>query len=250
MKAMILAAGYGTRLKPLTEEKPKALVEVNKIPMLELVIRKLIANGVHEIVINLHHFAEQISSFLEQKNNFGVTIHFSHEAEILGTGGGLWAASRFLKGDEPFILHNVDIMSTMDLRILLQHHRKNQALATLALMARDSSRYFLTDERNYICGHENTVKNLVRMRREPVGQTARMAFCGIHIIAPEIFDHMAGTGRFSIVDVYLDLAEKRLPIIGLPMDEFYWQDIGKIDALSEIESDIETHVISADELIR
>jgi len=250
MKAMILAAGYGTRLQPLTDEKPKALVEVNKVPMLEYVIRKLIANGVQEIVINLHHFADQIISFLEQKNNFGVTIQFSPEPEILGTGGGLWAAARFLKGDEPFILHNVDIMSTLDIGALVQHHQNNQALATLALMARKSSRHFLTDERNYICGHENTTKNLVRLRRAPVGHTSRMAFCGVHIITPEIFDKIARSGRFSIVDVYLELAEKGLPIIGLPMNEFYWQDVGKLEALNEIEQDIENHVISADDLLR
>lgn len=250
MKAMILAAGYGTRLKPLTDKKPKALVEINNTPMIELVIKKLIACGVREIVINLHHLPEQIVAFLEKNNNFGVTIHFSHESEILGTGGGLLQARRFLKNTEPFILHNVDIMSSIDISAMLRHHQKNRAIATLALMRRDSSRYFIVDKENFICGHENILKNILRMRRNPDGETRQMAFCGIHIISPDIFELMERSPHFSIVDNYLEIIENGLPIVEFQADGFYWKDIGRQSALDEIHVDLKNEIIRIDDLIR
>ncbi len=249
MKAMILAAGYGTRLRPLTDTIPKALVEINGTPLIELVIKKLIAAGVREIVINLHHFADQIVNFIEINDNFGTTIHFSHEQKILGTGGGLLKASKFLKNEMPFILHNVDIISSVSLEIMLEHHKSSEALATLALMNRETSRYFIVDEQNQICGHENVTKNLVRMRRQPVGKTTRKAFCGIHIISPEIFNYMEKSSHFSIVDDYLNVIENGHSVSEFPADRYYWKDIGKQETLNEIHTDIKNGIVTLENLI-
>lgn len=246
---MILAAGYGTRLRPLTDTIPKALVEINGTPLVALVIKKLIAAGVREIVVNLHHYADQIITYLEKNRNFGITIHLSHEQEILGTGGGVLKASEFLKNEIPFILHNVDVVSNIPLVTMLEHHKSNAAMATLALMNRETSRYFIVDEQNKICGHENVTKNLIRLRREPAGETTRKAFCGIHIISPEIFNYMEKSSHFSIVDDYLDVIENGQSISGFPADQYYWKDIGKQETLNEIHTDIKNGIVALENLI-
>lgn len=248
MKAMILAAGYGTRLRPLTDEKPKALVEVNGVSLLEIVIKKLIASGVTEIIINTHHLSDQIETFLISRNNFGIRIELSHESEILGTGGGLKKASYFFNDVQPFFLHNVDIVSTVDLKQMYQHHLQNGALVTLALQQRKTSRGFLVDEQNYVCGHEDKENQRTRLKRTPQGEPHFLAFCGIHIISPEIFHYMDQTGRFSIIDTYLKLIEQGFPIIGYGADLFYWKDIGRLETLQEIQRDLDGGVIQHENL--
>ena len=250
MKAMILAAGYGMRLRPYTEKIPKALVKINNTPLLELVIRKLINAGVAQIIINTHHLADQIKSFLKERKNFGISIELSFEPEILGTGGGLKIASRFLKNEEPFFLYNVDIVSTVVLQHFYRFHLTHQSIATLAVNHRKTTRYFLMDESGYICGHEDVSNNRLRLKRNPNGQLHRMGFCGIHVISPEIFNFMTRQGRFSIVDVYLDLIEAGLPVIGYPIDQFYWKDIGKLHTLNEIQSEIASGKLAFEELFR
>ena len=245
---MILAAGYGTRLRPLTDQKPKALVEVNGISLLEIVIKKLIASGVTEIIINTHHLSEQIVAFLKSKNNFGIRVELSHENEILGTGGGLKQASYFFDDAQPFFLHNVDIFSTIDLRHLYQFHLDRNALATLAIQTRESNRYFIVDDQNNICGHGDLENQRIRLPRKPVGSSHPMGFCGIHVISPKIFEFIESSGRFSIVDLYLKLIEKDLPIIGYPADGFYWKDIGKLETLQEIQRDLDGGVIRHENL--
>lgn len=249
MKAMILAAGYGTRLKPLTNEKPKALIEIQNIPLLELIIRKLIATGVSEIIINTHHLPEQIVHFILKNHSFGIHIEFSHESEILGTGGGLKKASHFFDDNRPFFLYNVDILSTINLSRMYQYHLENKTLVTLALQQRETSRYFIVDDANNICGHEDLDNRRTRLRREPSGSSRLMAFCGIHVISTKIFDYIEESGRFSIVNVYLKLIEQGFPIIGFPADGFYWKDIGKLETLDEIKYDLNNRIVRFEALI-
>jgi NDP-sugar pyrophosphorylase family protein len=250
MKAMILAAGYGSRLKPLTNEKPKALIEINGIPLLQLVIQKLISVGVSEIIINTHHLAEQIVHFTQENNNFGIQIEFSHEPEILGTGGGLKKASYFFNDDGPFFLHNVDILSTINLAQMYQYHIDNNAMATLALQKRPTSRYFIVDDQNFICGHEDQDNQRTRIKRKPHGSSHLMAFCGIHVISTKIFNFIEEHGRFSIVDIYLKLIEQGFPVIGFSADQFYWEDIGKLENLEEIHQNLNSGVIKLEALIQ
>ena len=157
MKAMILAAGLGTRLRPLTDDRPKALVEIGGRTLLEITLERLRAFDVCEVIINVHHFADKVLDYLRANNNFGMSIEISREEILLDTGGGLKKAAYFFLGnpaelDRPFILHNVDVISTIDLHRMLQNHIENQALATLAVQERETSRYLLFDERLQLCG--------------------------------------------------------------------------------------------------
>lgn len=250
MKAMILAAGYGTRLRPLTDQKPKALIEINGLPLLQLVIQKLMYVGVSEIIINTHHLAEQMVSFIQQNNYFGIHIEFSHEPEILGTGGGLKKASYFFNDDQPFFLHNVDILSTINLAEMYQYHLAADSLATLALQNRETTRYFIVDDQNYICGHKNFDNTKTRLKRQPLGDSHLMAFCGIHVISPKIFEFLEESGSFSIVDVYLRLIEKGLPIIGYSANQYYWQDIGKLEGLENFQQKLTSGIIKLNDFIK
>ena len=250
MKAMILAAGFGTRLKPLTNKIPKALIEVNHTPLLELVIEKLIASGVTEIIINTHHNAEQIESFVREKRDFGILIEFSRELEILGTGGGLKKAAFFFDDGAPFFLHNVDILSTIDLSKMYQYHLERNALVTLALKQRESERFFIVDEKNIICGHENTTKKIRRLIRSPNGKIRQIPFCGIHVISPKIFDYFEQEGKFSIVDVDLYLIGRGLPFIGYAADQCYWKDIGKLEELDVVQREIAMGNIKIEDFIK
>ena len=246
---MILAAGYGTRLKPLTNKTPKALIKINQTPLLELVILKLISAGVTEIIINVHHHAEQIISYIKEKRNFGIRIEFSKEAKILGTGGGLKQAAYFFDESEPLFLHNVDILSTINLSDMYQYHLKRNAIVTLALKQRETKRYFIVDEENNICGHADILKKNNRIKRSPEGKTSLIPFCGIHVISPNIFDYFEHTGQFSIVDVYLDLIANGLPVIGYSADKHYWKDIGKLDTLQKVQDEIAKGVIRIEDFM-
>ncbi len=249
MKAMILAAGYGTRLKPLTETIPKALIQVQNISLLELAIRKLIAAGIDEIVINVHHFAEQIINFLSIKKQFGIRIETSFEAEILGTGGGLKKVADFFNDDQPFFVHNVDVISTIDLRKMIRCHQEMNVLATLAVKLRKTNRYLLVDETNLICGHEDLIRQSVQIKRQPVGKLSRLGFGGISFLSPEIFHFMNQLGNFSMIDVYLELMARGEKIFAFRTDNNYWQDVGKLNTLQKIETDLATGVIKINELI-
>ena len=235
MKAMIFAAGKGTRLKPITNTIPKALVKVNGIPMLQRVIQKLIQSGVDEIIINVHHFANQIIEFLKENGHFGIRIEISHEEdELLDTGGGLKKASWFFKDKKPFILHNVDILSDIDLAKMLKYHQQAKALATLAVRERESSRYFLFNHHNRLCGWQN-LKTGEIINHNPSDKIKKLAFSGIHIINPEILDYWPGLSKFSIVKTYLDLSQNH-PIVAFPHNQDYWFDMGKPDNLKKAEA--------------
>lgn len=229
MKAMIFAAGLGTRLYPYTQALPKALVPVAGVPMLEIVVKRLISFGIYDIVINVHHFARQVIDFVEQKDKFGINIHFSDETGLLlDTGGGLKKASWFLEDSEPFLLHNVDVLSKVDFREMERMHNESKSLATLAVSERKSSRYFLFDKDMRLCGWENQSKGeqVFTAKADTLSDCHRYGFSGIHVISPAIFQQMPEVGRFSIVDVYLQLSgEFRISgFIHSPTD---WLDMGR-----------------------
>ena len=239
MKAMIFAAGLGTRLKPLTDHMPKALVPVAGKPMLEHVILKLKNAGFNEIVINVHHFANQIIDFLKEKDNFGITVHISDETDcLLDTGGGIQKAASFFTDGEPFLVHNVDILSNTDLKGFYEYHLSSGNDATLLVSPRKTTRYLLFDNKNQLCGWVNKET----MQTKPEGFVYRpeeqkeYAFSGIHIISPTLFNYMGDEwrGKFSIMDFYLQNCTK-VQLGGYINEDLQLIDIGKPDTLKQAE---------------
>lgn len=238
MKAMILAAGMGTRLKPLTDNTPKALISVNGKPMLEHVILKLKEAGFDRQVINIHHEGQQILDFLKANNNFGVHIDVSDERDyLLDTGGGIKKAAQFLDGDEPFLVHNVDIVSNVDLKKLYQKHIDTQPLSTLLVSERKASRCLLFNEENRLCGWRNHETGEIKSYYpdfDPVRYT-EYAFGGIHIISPAIFEWMEEwTGKFPIINFYLSICVKT-KIQAYPAENLCLFDVGKPESLEQAE---------------
>jgi mannose-1-phosphate guanylyltransferase len=244
MKAMILAAGLGTRLCPLTNDRPKAMVEVAGRTLLEITLRRLSAFGVREVIVNVHHFADLVVEYLKKNGNFGLRIEISREDVLLDTGGGLKkAAWFFLDGpDEPFLLHNVDVISAIDLARMVQAHQDNQALATLAVQQRDTSRYLLFNERNQLCGRRagrDGTPEIVRPSRE----TQALAFAGVHVISPRLLAHLTEDGVFSIITSYLRLAQDGEAIAAFRADEYYWRDLGRPENIRQAADDIERGMV-------
>ncbi len=232
MKAMIFAAGLGTRLYPITQTTPKALIKVKNIPLIEIVIRRLMMFGYNEVIINIHHHADQIEQFLQSKNDFGIRIAFSDERDkLLDTGGGLKKASWFFDDGKPFLVHNVDVISDIDFGQLMERQIDSKALATLAVKTRPSSRYLLFDHQNCLCGWENTIigkKIIVR----PSAEIQPYAFSGIQVVDPDIFNYISQEGKFSIIDVYLKLAAGQI-IKSFEHNKSLWLDVGKVESLTK-----------------
>ena len=246
MKAMVLAAGLGTRLRPLTDARPKALVEVAGQTMLQMTLARLRAFGIHEVIVNAHHFAGMIVDYLKANDNFGMRIEVSREERLLDTGGGLKKAAYFFLENSsglevPFILHNVDIVSTIDLRRMVQFHNDNCALTTLAVQDRKSSRYLLFDEQLQLCGRRSGSDDKAELLRttQPV---QALAFCGIHVISPRLLAMMTEEGAFSIIDCYLRLAGRGEKILAFRADEYYWRDLGTPNKLRQAEEDLRQKV--------
>jgi NDP-sugar pyrophosphorylase family protein len=244
MKAMILAAGLGTRLRPLTDNRPKALVEVAGRTMLEITLSRLRAYDIREVIINVHHFADMILEYLKTNDNFGMHIEVSREEVLLDTGGGLKKAVDFFLEDpngfeRPFILHNVDVVSTIDLRRMVQFHTENQALATLAVQDRETSRYLLFDEQLHLCGRRSGHGQKNEFSRSPQPVQA-LAFSGIHILSPRLFAMMIEEGAFSIIPSYLRLAAQGEKILAFRADEYYWRDLGRPDDVLQAAKDAPT----------
>jgi NDP-sugar pyrophosphorylase family protein len=235
MKAIIFSAGLGTRLRPLTNSKPKALIEIFNVPLLEIVIKRLIEAGVNEIIINTHHFPEQIVDFIKSKSNFGIRIEFSNEEKLLDTGGGLKKASYFFDDSEPFFVHNVDVISDINLKEMYNQHLENNCLATLAVNKRETSRHLIFDEENKLCGWKSEKENKTIISRKPKGNAIELAFCGIHVISPILFEKMIEEGVFSIIDTYLRLAGSGESIIAFRADSFYWKDVGTIEQFQKFQ---------------
>lgn len=238
-KAMLFAAGLGTRLHPLTKDRPKALVELAGKPLLERAILQLKKSGIHELVINVHHFAEMIENFLKEKNNFGLRIYLSDEREqLLETGGGLLKAKHWFEND-PFLAMNTDVVSDIDLKTLISAHFTNKAIATLAIRQRKTSRYLLFDENLQLLGWENT-KTGVRKMSRPVKEYTPYGFSGIQIIHPKLFDYMPEQlDKFSIIDTYLTAAKSEV-VKGFCHDEDVWFDVGKPAQLQAAALEVET----------
>ena len=228
MKAMLLAAGLGTRLKPFTDKHPKALARVNNKTLLQRNIEYLASFGIKEIIVNVHHFADQIKDEVKNNNGFGSNVTISDEEnEVLETGGGLKKASWFF--DDDFVLMNVDVLTNLDLSKMIQQHKTQKPLATLAVSDRKTSRYFLFDELNNLRGWKNEKTGEQKMSRDTKIFTQK-AFSGIHIISPAIFSLIKQEGKFSMVDVYLQLA-KTHDITAFDHSNSKFIDVGKPESI-------------------
>lgn len=233
MEAMIFAAGLGTRLYPLTANKPKALVEVNGITLLERNILKLVSYGVNHIVVNVHHFPDMIIEFLKSKN-FPCEVLISDERdELLNTGGGLIKAQNLFSKHEDILVHNVDILSDIDFSKLLATHKKNNSLATLAVRDRETSRYLLFNKKGFLSGWENKSTKEQIIKREDQDLES-LAFSGIQIVSPYIFEKNKLSGAFSMIDLYLSLA-KEYNISSFVHNDDKWIDVGKQASVEKAE---------------
>src|SRR5712692_6289372 len=242
MKAMVLAAGLGTRLRPLTNDRPKSLVEIAGRTLLEITLARLRGFGIREVIVNVHHFADLVIEYLKANNNFGMRIEISREDVLLDTGGGLKKAGWFFLEDsrreEPFLLHNVDVISTIDLDRMTQSHKQNKALATLAVQERETSRCLLFDEQLQLCGRcagRDQKPEIVR----PSQRTQALAFSGIHVISTGLLAKMTEDGVFSIITSYLRLAGQEERIVAFRADEYYWRDLGKPADLQQAAQGVE-----------
>jgi len=240
MRAMVLAAGLGTRLRPLTDNLPKALVEIDGRTLLEITLERLRRFGVREAIVNLHHLADMVERHIEARGGFGMRIEISREPDLLDTGGGLRKAAWFFledpdRLDEPFILHNVDVISSIDLERMRQFHVEQQALATLAVLDRPSSRPLVFDEEGLLLGHRvGDTAHVVRDRRG----AEELEFTGIHIVTPRLLpllDRVApatGIRRFPIIPAYLELAASGRRILAFRADRYSWRDVGSSESLA------------------
>ena len=236
---MILAAGLGTRLKPLTDVTPKALIKINDKTLLELQINKIKDAGFNDIIINVHHFAKKITEFLEKNNFFNCRITISDESEkLLDTGGGLKKASHFFSDGLPFLVYNVDIISNIDLKKLIEVHSDSKTIATLAIQNRKSSRKFLFDDKLILSGWINKNSGEKIISRVQAIELIPYAFSGVQILDPEIFNYLPEKDVFSLVDLYLNVSGKE-KIIGYRHDDDDWIDLGKIENLSNAEKMLE-----------
>ncbi|MGD0737278.1 MAG: nucleotidyltransferase family protein [Terracidiphilus sp.] len=239
---MILAAGLGTRLRPLTNDRPKALVTVAGRTLLEIALARLRNFGVGQVIVNVHHFADQVVEYLRANENFGMRIEVSREETLLDTGGGLKKAAWFFledsaSGQDPFLLHNVDVISTIDLASMVQFHVEQKALATLAVQHRESSRVLMFDDQPQLCGRRVGREGKTEWVR-PVEQANELAFSGIHVLSPRIFPALNEDGAFSIIDAYLRLAASGEKIVAYPADEAYWRDLGRPDSIAAAVRDL------------
>ncbi len=233
MKAMIFAAGLGTRLKDETTNQPKALIQIGGKTLLQYAIEKLIACGVTEIVVNVHHFSDQVKRFLSE-NDFGVPVLISDETDrLLDTGGGLKKAKTLLADPSPIIIYNVDILSDINVENVIKEHQKSGAMATVIVRKRETSRYLKFNKEKRLVGwiNKRTGEKKVSLK-EYFENAIEMAFSGIHVVSPEIFEFMPKEDRFSIIDLYLSLAKSHF-IKGYFDESKLWMDVGKPDQLEK-----------------
>jgi len=230
-RAMILAAGLGTRLRPMTDDRPKALVEWQGKALLDYVVEKLRNEGFSEIIINVHHFAEKVMEHVKKKDNYGLRIEFSHEKdELLDTGGGIAKASWFLR-EGPFLVYNVDILSNISLGALMEAHRQSGAIATMAVKERVTSRSLLMNNAGYLKGWRDNRSGETILCDEPADELTPIAFSAIHVMNPEVFDHFPGKARWPIMPFYLELARTRAVKL-YRHDADRWTDMGKLESFA------------------
>ena len=235
LKAMILAAGLGTRLKPFTDEHPKALAIVNGKTILQRNIEYLASFGIKEVIVNVHHFPKQIIDLIKTNHGFGSDITFSDESdEVLETGGGIKKAAWFFeKNNDPFVVMNVDILTDLNLHEMMDHHIKTKPLATLAVTRRTTSRYFLFNEMGELCGWKNKTTGEEKISRKPPVFNEK-AFSGLQILSPQIFSLLKNQGKFSMVDAYLDLAKTNI-ILEFDHTGTNLIDVGKPESILKAE---------------
>jgi NDP-sugar pyrophosphorylase family protein len=253
MKAMIFAAGLGTRLRPLTDDRPKALVTVAGRTLLEIALSRLRGFGVRQAIVNAHHYAEMLADYLKANGNFGMSIEVSREEELLDTGGGLKKAAHFFldsgeSAPEPFIVHNVDVVSSIDLGRMMQFHIEKGALATLAVQERATSRPLLFDGQGHLCGrrfiHPAQAEKVQDEWARPAVAAQALAFSGIHIVSPQIFAKMSEEGAFSIIAAYLRLASQGETIAAFRAEACYWRDLGRPESIAEAARDVASGKLS------
>ena len=231
---MIFAAGLGTRLKPWTDHHPKALAVVNGKPLLQRNIEYLKGFGITNLIINVHHFADQVIEFLEANDHFNCNITVSHEKEEpLETGGGLKKAAWFLQPHDPFFVINADILTSLNINDMLQFHNRHKPLITLAVTDRKASRSFLFNDSDQLCGWRNNVSGEEKIAI-PATNNIPKAFSGIHIIDPVIFALITEEGKFSLVDLYLRLSQNH-SIMSFDHSGDILIDVGKPEAIEQAE---------------
>jgi MurNAc alpha-1-phosphate uridylyltransferase len=230
MKGMILAAGLGTRLKPFTDKHPKALAPVNGKTLLQRNVEWLHAAGITDVIVNVHHFASQITDIIHENKGWGSHIVISDETdEVLETGGGLKKAAAFFDAGTPFVLMNADILTDLNLHDMISAHEQNGSLATLAVRDRETSRYLLFDDHHLLCGWRNEKTG------EQKGLSGnKKAFSGIHIISPKIFSLIREEGKFSMIDLYLRLSDTQ-KIAAFDHSETKFIDVGKPGSIEKAE---------------
>ena len=240
---MVLAAGLGTRLRPLTDDRPKALVEVAGRTMLDLTLARLRSFGIEEVIVNVFHFADMILDYLQANENFGMRIEISREETLLDTGGGLKQAAWFFNEsaadkDQPFLLHNVDILSSFDLVRMTEFHRAHHPLSTLATQSRRTSRPLLFNKERQLCGRASA--------NQPADEhETALAFAGIHILSPRIFSQLEEDAAFSIIATYLRIAAAGEAVLAYRDDAAYWRDLGKPENVQQAAKDLRAGVIVA-----
>jgi len=231
---MVLAAGIGSRLRPLTENTPKALLKIGDVALLEIIVRRLVKAGADSLIVNTFHLAEQVEAFLKSRD-LGAPVAVSREAELLETGGGLKQASWFFDDDRPFFLHNGDVYSEVDLARMYRSHIDSGALATLAVSERPTERHLLFDLSGRLCGRQS-LQDGRQWAAQPVAHARPLAFNGIAVLNPAILARMTENGVFSILKTYLRLAGAGASILSFRSDEYYCRDIGTAAKLAEVRS--------------
>lgn len=246
MKAMVLAAGLGTRLRPLTDDRPKALVEVAGRTLLEIVLERLRSFGVRDVIVNVHHYAEMVVKYLEANRYFGMRIEVSLEEALLDTGGGLKKAAKFFldgadDAQESFLVHNVDVVSSIDFAAMVRLHTQSGALATLAVQKRQASRYLLFEDGRLSGRQIGPLENAVN-DSDPASQPTveALGFCGVHVISPRLLTKLEEDGAFSIINAYVHLAARGETIIPYRADEAYWCDLGRPESIVQASLDMES----------
>lgn len=235
MRAMILAAGLGTRLRPFTNTKPKALIEIGGFTMLELSIMYLKKYGFTEVIINIHHFADQIIDYINRNDQFGINISFSDErSQLLDTGGAIVHASSFFKGSEPFLVMGVDVLTDLDLEKFIRYHLEQKPLVTMAVKDRETSRSLMFDKNMHLKGWRDNRSGESRGAKIQDSQFA-LGFSVIQIIQPEIFSLIKEKGVFSLMDLYLRLMGSH-KIIGFDHSGDIWLEFGRMDRIAEYAS--------------
>lgn len=232
MKALILAAGVGTRLKPITDSIPKALIRIGNYTLLEIVVRRIAGAGIKSLVINVHHFSEQIIDFLRSNNNFGLDISISDESgELLDTGGALKKASSFFQGEESVLVHNIDILSNLNIHDLVSYHNEKGALVTLAVKERSTSRNLIVDASGRLCGWEFPDKKLSILTRDNRKGLKTTAFSGVYVLSTKLFEKFPEEPVFGFIPWILNLASTE-KIVTWDQSPAFWYEAGRLDSIA------------------